>query len=57
MALRREIIYDQTFEEQKKLLGQDVERLDSVIRSGVESRMSSRQMRQRSRDYSQSRFY
>ncbi len=33
MALRRQVIYDYTFEEQAKLLGQDVKRLDSVIRS------------------------
>jgi hypothetical protein len=33
MAIRREVIYDYTFDEQKKFLGQDVERLDSVIRS------------------------
>lgn len=39
MALRREVIYDYTFEEQAKLLEPDVERLDSVI-SSAEWKMS-----------------
>jgi hypothetical protein len=35
MDLPREVIYDYTFDEQAKLLGPSVERLDAVIRSAV----------------------